>query len=380
MNKVSKQIEIKAPVGNIFDLFNSFTHFPRWMKGVKKVEQVVPGRMRWTVQAPDGTLGEWETELVELEPGRRVAWRSITGNIAAQGEASFEETKQDITTMRLSLGYDALPEQADKLIAATFNDNLAERLEEDLIWFRLLAEREAQADSNIRNGQRVTAAPLLARSASRPANRAANKSPVHFETFSSIRRAGQMIRPARLVTSFLSGVQVARRQRATHSPIVVNLDNSANRRADDEMTALTTRAREITPVPVHRSVLASVIVIGLLLVSSTGWIAGSKWPVAPVNHQAESTSSAAGALPANNATRPAAAAGIEATTTFEQEEALTAAAAAAALDLVRTSKGKAAAKRAGKRARGRRISTRWVTVWLNPVVKPFARKKQPRRR
>lgn len=374
MNKVSKQIEINAPVEFVFALFNSFTHFPRWMKGVKKVEPVASGRTRWRAEAPDGTFGEWETEITELEPGRRVAWRATANSIlAAAGEASFEESRPGATLMRLALGYDAPAEQADKHLATAFNENLAQRLAEDLIWFRLLAEREVQTHSNHGSIEVVTAPPLSTGGNSQPFTQLADKTPVHFDTFSSIRSAGQLIRPARLVTAFLNGRQA---RRATHAPIIVNLDPAAPR-PNNKAVALAARPRDLMPVPLYRSIIASVIVVGMLFISGASWLAASRWPTAPVTQHHEVTTTAVTTLPLNEADRPAAAAGIESTATFEPEAAVL---PAAATGLASAPKTKPASKTASKQARGKRSSTRWLTAWLQPVVKPFTRKKSAHRR
>jgi uncharacterized protein YndB with AHSA1/START domain len=383
MKKISKQLEINVPVGIVFDLFNSFTHFPRWMKGVKKVEQVRPGRARWFAEAPDGTLAEWETEIIAVEYGKRIAWRAVANSILeTEGQASFAETNSGTTIMHLALGYDAPSTQVDKGSAAAFNDNLEQRLEEDLIWFRLLVERAAQTNGRVSQIRGVPSAPLAGNKKQSAPVKSAHKNSVYFDTFSSIRRAGQVIQPARLITSLLD--KMPARQSGTRSPIIVKLDQVAAR-LTNKTIALNKQPRSLAPVPIYRPIIASVIVVGLLLISGAGWIGASKWPTIPVSQHSEPAVTEVSEPPTIDANIPAAAAGIKPTATFEQKEALPAAATAAATataaaPLVRTSKGKPVTKSSGKRAQSKGNGTRWVTAWLNPIVKPFVRRKSSRRR
>lgn len=372
MDRVSKQIEINAPVKVVFDLFSNFNHLPRWMKGVKKVERVTEGRTHWTVEAPDGTLNKWTTEVTDLEPEQHVAWHSTGDNIEAEGEASFTVTERGTTMMRLTLGRDIPPQSANKLIG---EEHLEQRLEEDLIWFRLLVERETRTDS-AGSAPRVTAAPLLNGPANQLAGSLPNKSAMHFATFSAIRRAGQVIRPARLST----GVMAANQRRASYAPIVVNLDNPVDRRSDEDTTVLTKRSRATVPAPFYRPVLAGVIVLGLLFVTSASWIAANKWPINPDKQRTEpTTTDSAAANGVAQHDQPAAVAGIEPTATFEPDGALPAAATEESLS-PKAGTTKAQQKASGKRLREKRSATRWLTGWLKPVIKPFTRKKGGRRR
>ena len=207
MQKVEKQIEINAPVEEVFALFSRFDHFARWMKGIKNVEWIAPKRMCWTAEAPDGQPLEWEAEVTELEPGRHVAWHSIGGNLEAEGDARFETTAQGTTLMHLALGYEQQQWQADEKTVAAFVNNLEQRLEDDLIWFRLYAEREAQAQDAsgdiTENISAAPAVPVLSVTATPALGTVANEAEVYFDTFSTIRRSGKVIRPARPLTAQL---------------------------------------------------------------------------------------------------------------------------------------------------------------------------------
>lgn len=364
MNRVSQQIEINAPREAVFALFSNFDHFPRWMKSVKKVEPMAEGRAHWTVEAPEGTLGEWTTEVTALEPEQRVAWHSTGINIEAEGEASFTATERGTTLVRLTLGYDRLSELAGPLIT---EERLARQLEEDLIWFRLMVERENRTSPS---APLITTMPLSGSRDIQPAHSLPAQSSRPSATLSAAKHAQQMRRSA---TSDANYIRAAN-QRRHYSPIIVKLDTPLRRPSDEDTTVLTTRARANAYVPLSRSLLIGIVTIGLLLISSAGWIVKSRWPAKANKPHTETTTNQAvgsGNVPQD---KPATAAGLEPTPTFDPDGALASSATEENLSpKERTTK--AQRKAADKRAVTKRSATGWLTGWLKPVVKPFMRKK-----
>jgi uncharacterized protein YndB with AHSA1/START domain len=108
MHIAEKRIEIRAPVARVFDLFSDFESFPRWMENIREVRRTGRRFTRWAAEAPLGTEVEWEAELTGYEPDRRIAWRSVRGDIETEGEVFFEETRRGTTSLHVVLGY-ALP-------------------------------------------------------------------------------------------------------------------------------------------------------------------------------------------------------------------------------------------------------------------------------
>lgn len=141
MHITEKHVEIEAPVERVFDLFSDFESFPRWMKNIKEVRYTGRRFTRWTALAPLGTEVEWEAETTLFEPDRRIAWRSVRGDVDTEGEVLFEETRRGTTLMRVVLGY-ALPAgRLGEMIARLFGKNPDKQLEDDLERFAAVVER-----------------------------------------------------------------------------------------------------------------------------------------------------------------------------------------------------------------------------------------------
>ena len=140
MHITERHIEINAPVERVFDLFSDFESFPLWMKNIKDVRYTGRRFTRWAAEAPLGTEVEWEAETTLFEPDRRIAWRSVRGDVETEGEVIFEETRRGTTLMRVVLGY-ALPAgRLGEMVARLFGKNPDQQLEDDLARFAAVVE------------------------------------------------------------------------------------------------------------------------------------------------------------------------------------------------------------------------------------------------
>lgn len=106
MANVTETIDVNVPVSTAYNQWTQFEEFPRFMEGVKSVEQLDDTHIRWHAEVA-GRDKEWEAEITEQEPDMRVAWRSTTGAQNA-GVVSFHRIADDTT--RVTLQMDVEPE------------------------------------------------------------------------------------------------------------------------------------------------------------------------------------------------------------------------------------------------------------------------------
>ena len=76
------------------------------MEGVESVTQLDDKRLHWVAEIA-GTREEWDAEIFDQQPDRRIAWRAISGT-TNDGVVSFESLGADST--RVSLDLDVEPE------------------------------------------------------------------------------------------------------------------------------------------------------------------------------------------------------------------------------------------------------------------------------
>ncbi|MDQ3621102.1 MAG: SRPBCC family protein [Verrucomicrobiota bacterium] len=106
MEQIEKSIEVDAPLRAVYNQWTQFEDFPKFMEGVQEVRQLDDQRLFWRAEIL-GKDVEWEAEIFEQIPDRRIAWRSVSGHPNA-GAVSFESVGPDRTRVTLSMSYEPL--------------------------------------------------------------------------------------------------------------------------------------------------------------------------------------------------------------------------------------------------------------------------------
>jgi uncharacterized membrane protein len=73
----------------LYQLWSDLENVPQWQEQIVNVTRTGERTSRWTMQAGDKTL-EWNSEILSAEPGRRIAWKTIDGDLHQAGEVIFE--------------------------------------------------------------------------------------------------------------------------------------------------------------------------------------------------------------------------------------------------------------------------------------------------
>jgi uncharacterized membrane protein len=105
MSNTQRSIEINLPVSTVYNQWTQFEEFPQFMEGVEQVTQLDDKRLRWVAEIA-GTREEWDAEIVDQEPDRRISWRSTSGTKNA-GVVAFQPIGPSLT--RVTLGLDIEP-------------------------------------------------------------------------------------------------------------------------------------------------------------------------------------------------------------------------------------------------------------------------------
>lgn len=95
--------EVPAPISEVYRRWTDFSRFPAFMSNVKEVRPIGGDRYHWTARI-FGTKQEWDAEVTEREPQRRVSWRSLTGPYNA-GTANLTELPNGRTEVRVRMEY-----------------------------------------------------------------------------------------------------------------------------------------------------------------------------------------------------------------------------------------------------------------------------------
>ena len=104
MEQVEKTVEVNCPIRTVYNQWTQFEEFPRFMAGVKEVRQLDDTHVHWHAEIW-GKDKEWDAEITEQEPDKRISWKSISGAPNA-GTVRFEPLGDDRTRVRLVMAYE----------------------------------------------------------------------------------------------------------------------------------------------------------------------------------------------------------------------------------------------------------------------------------
>ena len=135
MSTVEKSIEVEVPVSTVYNQWTQFEEFPQFMEGVESVTQLDDTRLHWVAEIA-GTSREWDAEIIDQQPDRRIAWRSIDG-AGNGGIVTFQPVGPSTTQVSLQMEFE--PEG----LAENIGDKLgfvSKRTEGDLERFKSFIE------------------------------------------------------------------------------------------------------------------------------------------------------------------------------------------------------------------------------------------------
>lgn len=89
---------VQATPLDCYELWRNYNAIPMWQEQIREVRVTGPKISHWVMEV-DGKSIEWDEELMQDEPGKRIAWRTIEGDSYNAGEVIFEEAPGGRGTM-----------------------------------------------------------------------------------------------------------------------------------------------------------------------------------------------------------------------------------------------------------------------------------------
>lgn len=105
MSVVEESIEVAAPVATVYNQWTQFEDFPRFMEGVRRIEQRTPTLTHWTTKV-DGVTREFDAEITEQIPDERVAWKTVDGDVRQAGVVTFHRLDDTHTKVMMQMDHD----------------------------------------------------------------------------------------------------------------------------------------------------------------------------------------------------------------------------------------------------------------------------------
>jgi uncharacterized membrane protein len=122
--EVIRTMTVDAPVERVYEFWNDFENFPRFMSHVREVKRVGPERTHWVVAGPGGAPIEWDAIVSRRIPNQEVAWRTVAGSLVEhEGCVRFRPLGARGTEIEIEMTYRPVGGALGQGVAALFGRN-----------------------------------------------------------------------------------------------------------------------------------------------------------------------------------------------------------------------------------------------------------------
>jgi uncharacterized membrane protein len=129
---------IKGEPQRLYDLWRAVERAPQWQEQIIQVTVTGGRTSHWLMRSGQETL-EWDSQILADEPGRRIAWKSIGGELENAGEVIFDRAPGDRGTIVTVLQEFRMGKWASAW-ETLFGRNPKQAVVENLRHFKALAE------------------------------------------------------------------------------------------------------------------------------------------------------------------------------------------------------------------------------------------------
>lgn len=139
MTMIERFIEVEVPASTAYNTWTQFELFPHFMTDVEHVEQKDARHLHWRARIL-GKTEEWDAEVTEQIPDKRIAWRS-QGGATNSGVVTFHRITDNRARVMLQMEYE--PEQWSEKVGDALG-LFGLRVESDLKGFKRFVESEGE--------------------------------------------------------------------------------------------------------------------------------------------------------------------------------------------------------------------------------------------
>ena len=101
---IEESCEVNVPVKTAYNQWTQFEEFPKFMENVLEVKQLDDRPLHWRAKVA-GEEKEWDAEITEQVPDKRIAWRGVTG-ARNGGVVTFHKLSDGAARIMLQIEYE----------------------------------------------------------------------------------------------------------------------------------------------------------------------------------------------------------------------------------------------------------------------------------
>jgi uncharacterized membrane protein len=103
---VEHSITINQSPEKLYAFWRDFENLPRFMEHLKEVKRIDDRKSHWIAVGPMNYSVEWDAEVINDEPGKLIAWRSIgSAEVDNAGSVRFIDAGNGSTELRVVIDY-----------------------------------------------------------------------------------------------------------------------------------------------------------------------------------------------------------------------------------------------------------------------------------
>lgn len=103
--QITESVIIKGDVDKIFELWSDLEMLPSIIKDIKEINQIDELTSRWVVKGPLGKDLSWTAQITRFDEDKRIAWKTLEGDIKTSGQVTFNQLPSEETEMTVMLQY-----------------------------------------------------------------------------------------------------------------------------------------------------------------------------------------------------------------------------------------------------------------------------------
>ncbi|HVR63195.1 MAG TPA: SRPBCC family protein [Polyangia bacterium] len=154
--EVTAAITVNRSTGDVFRFWRDLENLPRFMENVESVRALDDRRSHWRARTLGGRTVEWDAEIVGLQDGRMISWRSAASSDARnEGTVTFASAPGNRgTEVRVTLRYQPPAGRWTAAIAKLFGKEPGQQVRADLRRFKQVMEigEVVKSDTSIHRG------------------------------------------------------------------------------------------------------------------------------------------------------------------------------------------------------------------------------------
>ena len=141
--RVEGSIEVEAPVGKVYDYWQTLENLPQFMTNVEEVRSTGPDTTHWRVKGPLGASLEFDARTTQDEPNEALGWNTQNGQVETSGQVRFRDVTPNRTRVEVQMNYWDAPGGRAGEVASRIVANPQIMIQQDLQNFKEIIEGTA---------------------------------------------------------------------------------------------------------------------------------------------------------------------------------------------------------------------------------------------